>query len=374
MKTINYFLVVLLSFAAIASYAQSSDSLKLSPPKTEKISLEEKVDYKFFDRSFDLENIKLNKANDTLNIFIDKQKKISLLALDITNLKDFNGFEKDIEGFLTAINQVGLDFSQGNYSMRYMPESKELRIEERMKSSYKFFEEGLIPLFRQEIVFAYPGDLIEVVLFLGDLDELEVLKEANFSVLIKDLAEENDWYQKYRRSTFNKDVLVNDQGDLEVITYANLEKDADFSLSFGLDVGVSYIAKELPFRQEVSVFLDSEKYNKARLSDDWKSGIFLSLDLYQFYSRDDENRVVVDAPSFANIGLITGPKSTPIGIYYGRLVFGDSNDRFRFNKNKIGLDILVESRFRVRYEIFIGINDSDWINSLGITIPIINNR
>ena len=37
---------------------------------------EEKVDYKFFDRSYDQENNQLRRVNDTLNFYVNEQKKI----------------------------------------------------------------------------------------------------------------------------------------------------------------------------------------------------------------------------------------------------------------------------------------------------------
>ncbi|WP_439475158.1 hypothetical protein [Algoriphagus formosus] len=376
MKITNYLVSVVLILLGSNSFAQSTDSTFLKNSQTNALSLKKEIDYKFFNNSYDYENIKLRKVNDTLNIIIDEKRKISILATDITSFEEFEGFEEDIDSFFAAVDQLELDTEEKNYTIRFMPESSEMVVEERSRSSYQLIEKSLIPVFRHEVVFSYPNEMLETVFYLGDLDELEVLKEASISDLFKETAIEEEWYRRYKRFTFNKDLTIDNEGNLGIVTYENIEKNFDLAVNFGLGVGFSYVGGRVPFNQELSILFDLGKYNKwAKYStDEWFNGVLASLDLYQFFSKDEENRFVVDGAIFLNLGYVTGPKEFPIGLYFGRLVSRSSSNFFEFNRTKIGIDLLVESKFRIRYEFFIGENDSDWINGIGISFPIVHNR
>jgi hypothetical protein len=375
MKKIRIITLLIFGFLSFEAKSQVQDSISIIKQKSDLLKPKEKNDYKSFSSSYDEENIKLRRVNDTLNVFVGKQKKLSLVALDITSFEEFDGFEKDIDSFMRIIGQLNLNFKEDTYKIRYKPNTQELRVEKRNDSRYQVFDGELLPVLLQEIVFTYDVEMLEVNFFLGEIDELAVLKEASITDFIDKAGEDDGWYEKYDRSTFNKDLVIQENGETEIITYANLEETADLRIKFGLDVGASLIGKEVPFRQELSLLFDSEKYNKwTNWPTTWKSGIYFSMELYQFFSKDDENRFRADSPVFANLGLVSGPKDYPIGLYYGRLVSGGNNDFFQNNKNKFGLDILIESKFRIKYEVFIGSNESDWISSIGLSFPIINNR
>lgn len=370
-------IITLLIFGVLAFEAKSQvqDSISIIKQKNDLLNPKEKNDYKFFSSSYDEGNIKLRRVNDTLNVFIGNQKKLSLVALNITSLKEFDGFEKDIDSFMRIMDQLNLNFNENTYKIRYKPNTQELRVEKRNDSRYQVLEGEILPVLLQEIVFTYNVEMLEINFFLGEIDELQVLKQTLITELIDKLGQDDRWYERYDRSTFNKDLVIHENGETEIITYANLEETADLRIKFGLDVGLSFLGNEFPVRQEFSLLFDSEKYNKwTNWPTTWKSGIYFSMELYQFFSKDDENRFRADSPVFANLGLVSGPKDYPIGLYYGRLVSGGNNDFFQNNKNKFGLDILIESKFRIKYEVFIGSNESDWISSIGLSFPIINNR
>lgn len=127
----------------------------------------EKVEYKFFDRSYDQENNRLRRVNDTLNFFVNEQKKISFTSLNIVKLKDFEGFEKDIDGFFEMLRELKLDHQNIAYSIRYRPENKEITVSERGDAKFKSVDGMVIPIDRHEVVFSYYGKMLEIRFFWG---------------------------------------------------------------------------------------------------------------------------------------------------------------------------------------------------------------
>ncbi|WP_026947903.1 hypothetical protein [Algoriphagus marincola] len=364
-----YFFGFLFFFGAHTS-AQTTEKNPPMIPEYNLIQTGETINYKSSQRSYNADDIELRRVNDTLGIYLEGQKKLSIIALNIVELENFAGFEKDIDSFFELIDQLGLDTDTKPYEIRYSPRSNEVRVKDREEIRFKRFEGGLLPVFRHEIIFTYQKEMLEVNLYLGEIDELLVLKDAGFSEIIKKEALENDWFKKYEKRTFNKDITIDESGDIGIVTYGNFEANGA-TIGFDISMGASLLGNEFPFREEVSLVFKTNKFNK------WTQvghGVFIGAEFYQFFSRNQENKVQLDNSSFINVGWLFGVKDTPVSIFYGRFVGDDTGSFFEFNKNKFGLDVLVKSSFRIKYEVFVGSNDSDWINSIGISFPLIPGR
>lgn len=365
MKIIKLGLLALSMFVGTLGYSQSNDVFYSSPPQVDSLNAKETNDYKFYGKSYDKENFKLKRVNDTLNIYVENQKKISISALNIVKLEDFSSLERDIESFIAITKKLGLDFENDSYQIRFSPSSKELTVKENGEVRYRETEGELYPVLRHEIVFTYYAEMMEISFYLGEIDELLVFQEIEIMDLIQKQGRLHNWFSDYERNIFNKDLKIDSEGELEIITYRNVERSRQVEL--GIDLGLSVIGNYFPFEQEFIVNYKAKGYNK------WvqeSNGFFVSLNLYQFLSRPESEKIKVDASIFVNAGLVTGPKNYPLRIYYGRLILNENDNFFQFNKNKIGFDLLVSKQLRVKYELFIGSNDSDWINSIGISFPL----
>lgn len=369
MKIIKCYLLLILLLFSGAILAQSD--LK-NPPLNTEIDLlnpKEKKEYKSFERSYNEESIRLRRVNDTLSIYLEGQKKLAITALDITAFEDFEGFEKDVIPFLELLDQLNLDFEKKSYQIRFSPRSNEIQIKERDEFRFKSFEGIVLPVFRHEIIFTYQVEMLEINLFLGEIDELLVFKDGGISDMIRAEAVANLWFEKYDKKVFNKDLRIDKEGNKQVVTFANMERSS--AISFGLDVGVKMLAGQFPFNFELAAVYRPQKLNKWT---QWENGFFFSLDMNQFVTRSEEGKYQLSQGSFVNVGFVTGPKSNAIRLYYGRLVSDTGEKIFQFNKNKVGMDLLATKNLRISYEYFIGSDDSDWINSIGISFPIVSAR
>jgi hypothetical protein len=367
MRITNLVLALLIFTGTTEVLAQNGGSF-LTPAKGRSLSkAEEKIDLKFYGKSYDVENFMLKRVNDTLNVFIEDQKKITITALNIIKLEKLESLDADILNFLKLTDKLGLDFGKESYYIRYSPSTKEVLVKERGQFRYKEFEGIALPVFRHEIVFTYNGYMMELSFFLGEIDELSILSEVKIFDLIKNEGVANNWYETYEKSTFNKDLNIDEDGSLEITTYKNIERSSRIDLGF--DLGVSMLGDYFPFNQEISLHYKAKGYNK------WvqeSNGFFVSFQNYQFLSRPESGKLQVETSSFINGGLVTGTKKYPLRIYYGRLLSKDENDFFRYNKNKFGLDLLVKNLVRVNWELFIGTEDSDWVNSIGVSFSLVD--
>lgn len=360
---------MILAFSLLLSYeclgqvssGSSNTTVKSNPP------LDERESFRPSSGLYDEEAGRLKTANDTLNIYVENQKKVSIVSLNLKAYEGFEGFEKDIPVFLDLIDQMNLNLVEKSYKIRFNPVSKEVSVEENSKIRFKAFQEGVLPVLRHEVTFSYRKQLMEVSMFLGEWDELMVLRDANFSAVIQKEAEENEWFGKYKNAIFNKDIRVDEKGLVKVITYTEAEKSN--SLSLGFDVGIKYFAGEFLFNQQVSLFYKPRQIIK---SNSLVYGFMLSLDWNQSFSRNQENKYRVSEARFVNVGPALGKDDKSFRFYYGRMISSSGQGLFDFNRNKFGFDLLVNSDLRVVYEFYFGSKGSDSINSIGISFPIVS--
>lgn len=369
MKTIKIIFALSLLFLSVSGFAQEQGALDKINLENNDLKSKDKTEVKFFDTSYDVQNMRVRRVNDTLNIFIESQKKISIASLNIVKLENFEGFEKDIDGFFEMVNNLNLNFENKSYQIRYSPLSKEIIVSERSQFRYKSIEGSVLPVFRHEIIFTYINLMTDISFFLGEIDELLVLKEVSFSNLIKKEAINNRWFSDYNKNQFNKDLKIDANGDVEIITYKNIERGRQIDLGFNL--GVSFLGNLFPIDQEISINYRVKGYNKWTQEN---NGFFISVNTYSFLDRIEDKRFDVNTSVFANIGFVTGPKNNSVRIYYGRLIpYNDENDYLRFNRNKFGVDVLVSRLIRVKSEAFFGSGDNATFISLGLGLNLISN-
>jgi hypothetical protein len=370
MKTIKLILTLLFVLIVSVGYGQTSDRTPIVEPKTDVLNSKNKTEYKFFDTSYDAQNIRVRRVNDTLNIFVEGQRKISIAALNIVELEAYGGFEKDVDGFFEMVEKLNLDFKNKSYKIRYSPAKKEIIVSERDEYRFKAFDGAVLPIFRHNIIFTYQAQMLDISFFLGEIDELMVFKEAGFSDTISKEALTNNWFAEYGKTRFNKDLRIDAQGEIQIITYKNIESSREIQLGFNL--GMNFLGNLFPIDQELFIIYKPKNFNK------WvqkNSGFFVSFNTYSFLSRNDEKKINLDNSFFLNVGFITGYEKLPIRFYYGRLISDneDNDDFFIFNRNKIGVDILVNNLIRVKSEAFLGSDDSDGIITLGVSLNLFNN-
>jgi hypothetical protein len=209
--------------------------LDLHPKSWE--SGEKPLDF-FYNKS----ELKLNTAHDTLDIYILGHKKISYRWHDVQRQKEFYGwfgFEKDIDALLEKIELLGLDFQGQNYHIIFSPESDEIKTIRRPESRFAKIGEQLLPTLRHQITFTYYSYLMEVDFFLGEIDELEVLKGAGINDLVRSTAIENSWYATYKKKNLNKVMTIDDDGSISVDTFVSREN--PYYPRTNLDVGTGYL-------------------------------------------------------------------------------------------------------------------------------------
>jgi len=370
MKTIKLILTLLFVLIVSVGYGQTSDSIPIVAPKTDLLNSKNKTDTKFFDNSYDSENIRVRSVNDTLNIFVEGQKKISIAALNIVKLEAYGGFEKDVDGFFEMVEKLNLDFKNKSYKIRYSPAKKEIIVSERDEYRFKAFDGAVLPIFRHDIIFTYQAQMLDISFFLGEIDELKVFKEVGFSDTISKEALTNNWFAEYDKTRFNKDLRIDAQGEIQVITYRNIESSPRIYLSG--DIGIGFIGNLFPFDQEVAINYRLKGYNKRNQED---NGFFVSVNMYNFLTRDESKRFDLNTSFFTNIGFLLGAEKFPLRAYYGRLIPNNegNDDYFKFNKNKFGIDVLVNGLIRVKLETIFGSDGSDSITNLGVSLNLFNN-
>lgn len=370
MKGIKYTLALFLVVISIKGYSQGEKPKIVVSTLKNSIEDKGKIEYKFFGKSYDEENNRLRRVNDTLNIFIEDQKKISLTSLNIVKLETFEGFEKDIDPFLSVIENINLDLEDGSYALNFRPETNELIVSERKETRFRSVDGLVLPVYRHEVTFTYFPDMLEIKFYLGEIDEMLILKEAGFTELIKKEGNAQEWFSTYEKNIFNKDLKIKDDGITQVVTYRNMERTP--LVDFGSALGVSFLGNLFPIDLEFYMNFRVKGFNK------WtqvNNGFFISYDIYNFISRNSEGRFINNESFFINSGLLLGSSDNPIRIYYGRLVFADSNtDIFINNKNKIGVDIFVNQLIKIKSEAFFGSSDESSIVSLGVDINLFSTR
>ncbi|MFN3758801.1 MAG: hypothetical protein ACK4SF_06250 [Algoriphagus aquaeductus] len=326
----------------------------------------EKAENKFFDRSYDEENNRLRRVNDTLNLFVNEQKKITYTALNIATLAEFEGFEKEIEGFFEIFNRLNLDHQSKGYLIRYRPETKEIMISERADAKLKFIDGMLIPVQRHEVVFTYINKMLEIRFFLGEMDELLVLKDAGITDLINQQGREFAWYENYEDKIFNKDLKIRPTESPQVITYRNIERTK--IIGFDYSLGVNFLGNLFPINQELSIDFWIRRYNKWTQE---KKGFFISGETYTFLSRSEEGKFIENTNFFINAGMHLGTMKTPVRAYFGRYLSNNTvQGYFENNRTKFGISVVVNPLISLKSETYIGTKNDPSLWLLGVNLNI----
>jgi hypothetical protein len=162
MKTIKLFIILCICSSGFQTLAQNNTEFK--------------SERKYGNSFYDEENLKLLKLNDTLNVFINEEKKVSFLWRDISNLSRFDGFEKDIDSLFVTLSQLDLDFVKNAYDIIFSPPTKELLIKKNDQEKFILVKGQTIPINRHRVTFVYRSLASEIKFYIGDLDELKVWK------------------------------------------------------------------------------------------------------------------------------------------------------------------------------------------------------
>ena len=347
MKRIKLIALVLFFFLAGKSYAQEK--------------IKESRDFKFFNSSYDHEDFVLKRVNDTLKVYISEEKKLMYLWTNVGEDENFPEFEKDIDSFFELVNQIGLDFQANNYNIRFSPETTQLTYENGGPTKYKMIGDTAIPIHRHTVRFTNQKGLTDIEIYLGELDELLVLKEAGITDIVRNMLLDNEWFERYDKRLFNKDLKIGANGEKEIISYHNLE--GIERLEFNIDIGPRFVGSDFPISADFSIFLNLGKYRKrSGISD----GIELSYTAYSFFSKDQVSGFNFESDHFVNLGYRTNLLGLDWTMKYGRSLeradsfFGDYKNRFAF-------EYQFHPRFKVSLESIFKNFQTESINSIGIS-------
>lgn len=346
MKKISLLLMLVLFFFSSKSMSQD---------------LVEKNDYKYFRTSYDKENFILRRINDTLHVFIQDEKKISFFWADISLHNGFPSFEDDIDEFLKILASLKLPTATESYSIRYSPNSNQINFRPLEDIRFRKTDGEVYPIKTQEVRFSYVAGMMDVIFYLGEIDELLVLKEARISEMVKKIWEEKAWMSQYRHRRLNKELHLLSDGRKELITYSNLDSKSRF-LTFDVNVGASIIANQLPITTDIIFALNNGKIRKwtGMPSSSWE----LSFKTYSFVQYSAESGFNYLGDSFINGGYsFNGIGRTT--IKYGRKVNPFRQNSFLDSiNNRVAIDFDINTPFIFTLDYFF--NREEAIPSIGI--------
>ncbi len=328
MKTIKLLIILCICSSGFQTLAQNNTEFK--------------SERKYGNSFYDEENLKLLKLNDTLNVFINEEKKVSFLSNNISKLNRFEGFEKEIDTLFILFDQLDLDFVKNAYDIIFSPPTKELLIKKNDQEKFIVIGGQTIPTKRHNVTFVYRHLASEIKFYLGEIDELKVLKEAGLSDRVKSLYELNDWGKKYSSRVFNKDLIIKDSGEQEIISYRNLEKDR--LITFNVDLGVNSVADRIPTVIDFSVIY---YFAGSKYSGDFGVGAFYKS--FNFYSKDDDNNFKFQRDGFLGGGFSYSKTEDVFSLRYGRLV-RSSNSFFDTFKNNLGFEVSLGGPFKINID------------------------
>lgn len=319
----------------------------------------EQRDYKFFGSSYNQEDLILRRVNDTLNIFFENEKKISYLWSNVGEFENFPEFEKHVDSFFEMTNQIGLDFENKNYYLRYSPETSQLIYEELTTVRFKKENNQTVPIHRHTVRFT-PKGMTDIELYLGEIDELLVLKDAGITEMVRNLMIEKNWFKKYEKGLFNKDLIIRENGEKEIITYHNLEDSK--KLVFNIDIGTSIINSYFPITVEFSLFLDLESTKWVNS----KSGFELSFIQYNTVYKNEDSGFNFKVDSF----LVGGGRMDILGITtalkYGRLI-SSRNTFFEDYRNVLIFDYSISKSIKISNRIHFKNLKTSAFSTIGIS-------
>ncbi|MGY6521750.1 MAG: hypothetical protein ACXIUD_08490 [Mongoliitalea sp.] len=324
----------------------------------------EKDEYKMFNSSYDRENFILRRVNDTLHVYIQEDKKISFFWTDISSKRGFPSFENDIEGFLQILANLKLPTATESYSIRYSPNSNQISFRQLEDIRFKKMGGEVYPTKAQEVRFSYAEGMMDVILYLGEIDELLVLREARISDMVREIWEDKGWANQYKRRLLNKELHLLADGQKELISYSNLDKKY-FYLHLKFNFGASLIADQLPITSDWKLVFDNDKIGKwSGFQSTWE----LSYKTYNFFQSRQEGGFDYLRESFINAGYsmkFNNDRSTT--IKYGRKVNNSrENSLLNAYNNRIAFDYDFSSSFIFTIDFFFKNFNERWIPSIGI--------
>lgn len=312
--------------------------------------------------------IKLNAANDTLDIYILGHKKVSYRWHEVARQMDFNGwfgFENDIDTLLVKIEQLGLDFQRNNYHVIFSPESGELRTIIRPESRFARIGDELLPIFRHQITLTYYSYLMEVDFFLGEIDELEVLKDAGINELVRSVALENNWSSDYRKRNLNKALTIHENGSMSVDTFVSREY--PYYPRTNLDVGAAYL-----FGNSVS-FMLQPRFNvrlRNKKTNPVNQMLFFTINGYLSHLDQNGEQFKVAQDYFLGVGFETDQLGNNLSLAWGYRIFGQSG-MFGENPLVFKADFSITPRLKVFQSMFFGFGgNNNLANLLGVSFMI----
>ncbi|MCH6200166.1 hypothetical protein MMU07_11270 [Aquiflexum sp. LQ15W] len=317
---------------------------------------------------YDATELRLNTAHDTLDIFILGHKKMSYRWHDVQRQREFNGwfgFEKDIEALLEKIQFLGLDFERQNYHIIYSPESDGIKTILRPEARFDKIGEQILPTFRHQITLTYYSYLMEVDFFLGEIDELEVLKSAGINDLVLAAAIKNNWYTTYKKKNLNKIMTINEDGSISVDTFVSREN--PYYPRTNLDLGSGYV-----FGNSIS-FMAQPRFNiriRTKKTNITNEMLFFTFTGYLSHLSQNDLSFQVAQDYYLGVGWESDQLGNNVSGVFGYRLFGN-NGLFENNPAMFKVDYSILPKLKVFHSIFFNFSgDSRSANLIGISFLI----
>ena len=312
--------------------------------------------------------LKLNTAHDTLDIYVLGHKKMSYRWHDVQRQQEFNGwfgFEKDIESLMEKIQFLGLDFEKQNYHIIYSPESDGIKTILRPESRFDKIGEQILPTFRHQITLTYYSYLMEVDFFLGEIDELEVLKSVGINELVRSVAIENNWYAIYKKKNLNKVMTINEDGSISVDTFVSREN--PYYPRTNLELGSGYV-----FGNSIS-FTAQPRFNiriRNSKTNTTNEMLFFTLNGYFSHLSQSDLHFTVAQDYFLGVGWESDQLGNNLSGVMGYRLFGEKG-LFENNPVMLRVDYSILPKLKVFNSLFFNFSgDSRSANLLGISYMI----
>lgn len=317
---------------------------------------------------YNTSELKLNTAHDTLDIYVLGHKKMSYRWHDVQRQREFNGwfgFEKDIEALLEKIQFLGLDFERQNYQIIYSPESDGIKTILRPEARFDKIGEQLLPTFRHQITLTYNSYLMEVDFFLGEIDELEVLKSVGINELVRSVAIENNWYTTYKKKNLNKVMTINEDGSISVDTFVSREN--PYYPRTNLDLGSGYV-----FGNSIS-FIAQPRFNiriRNNKTNTTNEMLFFTLNAYFSHLSQSDLPFTVAQDYFLGVGWESDQLGNNLSGVMGYRLFGEKG-LFENNPVMFRVDYSILPKLKIFHSLFYNFSgDSRSANLIGISFMV----
>lgn len=315
---------------------------------------------------YDDKNMQLYFANDTLSLYISGNKKIEISTIDISTSSVFNGwptFSSDTDRFFQLVDQLQLDLDANNYHISFNPSSGKLIVEQVLISEYKSIGDELLPIYRHKVRFDYPAYLTQVAFYLGEMDELGVLKDAKIHELIHEQNKSNEWNDNYQKRKFNKNLQISDSGEITIKTFSNKESQNFLSLDHDIGLGITAGNANFTSDSRVNFHLPSKK---TKLKD---NRIFLALHMPVFYENNEQGSFDVLPQIYTGIGFSTNTTGRRSSIAIGQNVMGNSPVLNNYN-TVLRFDYSFHPQFNVFWNSYFDWSSDSNINALGVSFRL----